>query len=51
MNEQKYQCSECGLHYEDKEIAENCEKWCRETQSCNLEITQYSIESKNSHKK
>ena len=33
-----YFCPECGLHYEDKDTVEKCEKWCQEHQSCNLEI-------------
>lgn len=33
-----YQCEECGFHYINKEWAEKCEKWCKENQSCNLEI-------------
>jgi len=41
-----YQCSECGLHYEDKERAEECEVWCKAHHSCNLEITNHAIENK-----
>lgn len=41
-----YQCPECGLHYESKAIAEQCAAWCSEHKSCNLEITQHSIERK-----
>lgn len=33
-----YVCKECGFRYVEKEIAEKCEAWCREHQSCNLEI-------------
>ena len=51
MSEQYYKCKECGLHYENKEIAEKCETWCRENQSCNLDITKHSLESKNRKKK
>ena len=36
-------CEECGLAYEQKEWAEKCQQWCRDTQSCNLEIIQYSV--------
>lgn len=39
-----YQCPKCGLHYEDKETAMQCETWCEENKSCNLEITKLSIE-------
>ena len=41
-----YQCSECGLHHEDETIAKQCQVWCREHKSCNLEITQDSVEAK-----
>ena len=34
-----YQCEACGLHYVEKEQAEKCEAWCKEHNSCNLEIT------------
>lgn len=42
----QYQCPECGLHYEDEQVAKQCDVWCSEYQSCNLEITQYSVERK-----
>ena len=28
-----YRCSECGLAYERKEIAEKCRAWCKEHKS------------------
>jgi len=37
----RYVCEECGFAYEQKEWAEKCQKWCRQHQSCNLEITQH----------
>ena len=37
-------CAVCGLHYRDQTTATRCEVWCRENQSCNLEITRESIE-------
>lgn len=37
-----YQCSECGMQYEDKEWAEKCEAWCKEQHSCNLEIISHA---------
>ncbi len=47
LNQQQlYQCPECGLHYEDEKIAKQCEAWCSEHKSCNLEITQYAVENK-----
>lgn len=42
-----YQCKECKLVYADEALAKKCEAWCREHKSCNLEITQYAIESAN----
>jgi hypothetical protein len=36
-------CEECGLAYEQKEWAEKCQQWCKEHQSCNLEIIQHSV--------
>ena len=54
-----YRCEACGLQYADdpasfdnardesrvtgKEWAEQCEAWCREHKSCNLEIIQHAI--------
>ena len=37
-----FKCDECGFKYQNKEWAEKCEAWCREQQSCNLEITKYA---------
>ena len=39
----RYRCSECGLLYPTKELAERCWKWCSEHKSCNLDIIQYAI--------
>lgn len=39
-----YQCLECGLHYRNQETANKCEAWCKEHNSCNLEITRQSVE-------
>lgn len=36
-------CEECGFAYEQKEWAEKCQQWCKENQSCNLEITQHAL--------
>lgn len=46
---QVYQCEECGLKYEEKEIAEKCEQWCREYKSCNLEIIKYAVPESEEH--
>ncbi len=39
-----YQCTECGLHYEDSEVARQCETYCKEFHGCSLEITKHSVE-------
>lgn len=40
-----YRCEECGFHYENREMAEKCEAWCKEHHSCNLEITSHALEN------
>lgn len=37
-----YPCGLCGLKYREKEWAEKCEAWCKEHQSCNIEITKHA---------
>lgn len=48
MNEQKstYQCEACGLHYEDEAMMKKCYEFCAEYNACSLEITKYSVETK-----
>lgn len=38
-----YECEECDLKYEEKELAERCESWCKEHNSCNLKITKHAV--------
>ncbi len=38
-----YSCNECKLKYKDKSWAEKCQKWCKATKSCNLEIIKHAI--------
>lgn len=38
-----YQCKECGMKYKIHKIALECEKWCRENKSCNLDIIKYAV--------
>ena len=45
-NQILYQCEECGFHYIDQAMAEKCEAWCREHQSCNIEIIKDAVENK-----
>ncbi len=40
-----YQCTVCKLHFTDKEWADKCIAWCKEYNSCNLEIMRYSEEA------
>lgn len=39
-----YQCPGCGLHYEDEQIAKQCEAYCKQYNGCSLEITKLSVE-------
>lgn len=39
-----FQCEECLLYYEDKNIVEECEKHCREKKACNLDLIKYAVE-------
>ena len=47
-NKALYECEECKTKYKEDTWANKCEKWCRETKSCNLEIIKYasSLEEK-----
>lgn len=36
-------CAECGLSYDNPDLAQKCSKWCKENNSRNVEITKYSI--------
>lgn len=38
-----YRCEECSFTYDDRELAQTCEAWCREHNSCNLEITRKAV--------
>ncbi len=38
-----YPCEACGFTYEQKEWAQKCQQWCRQYQSCNLDITQHAV--------
>lgn len=41
----EYRCIECELHYDDEDTAKQCESWCAETKSCNINITKLSVEA------
>ncbi len=34
-----YVCEACGFRYGTRELAEQCETWCKGHNSCNLDIT------------
>ena len=38
-----YICEACGFAYEQKERAQQCQAWCEEHNSCNLDITQHAV--------
>lgn len=38
-----YTCKECGMNYEKEHYAKACESWCKEHNSCNMEIIKYAI--------
>tara|TARA_Y100000310_G_C20270103_1_gene617600 strand:- start:435 stop:596 length:162 start_codon:yes stop_codon:yes gene_type:complete len=38
-----FQCEERLFFYEDKELAEKCEEWCKENHSCNIDITKHAV--------
>jgi hypothetical protein len=38
-----YQCDECKLFYRDLDLAQKCEDWCKEHNSCNIEISAQSV--------
>ena len=46
IDDKFYQCEECWLHYIEKNIAEECEKFCKKYNACNIKITKYAIENK-----
>ena len=45
-NDSHYQCDVCKFYYAEKHWAEECEAWCREHASCNIEITKHAVELK-----
>ncbi len=47
MNNKKlYKCEDCGLHYDDEQLAKDCYDFCTKNQACNVEITEKSEEHK-----
>ncbi|MBI3627677.1 MAG: hypothetical protein HY220_02970 [Candidatus Sungbacteria bacterium] len=50
QDKELYQCEECGFKYAEKEWAEKCESWCKEHQSCNIEIITHGTPPDNTAK-
>lgn len=42
--DEAYYCDCCGLHYEKKETAEECEMHCKQRNVCQQKVTKKSIE-------
>lgn len=42
-NKQVFECEECGMKYMSQEYAIQCENWCKENGTCNIEIIKNSI--------
>lgn len=38
-----FKCSICGFFYKEKQLAQECEDFCRAHKGCNLEITKHAI--------
>ncbi len=36
-------CEACGFAYKEKELAQKCENWCKERNSCSMEITKHAV--------
>ncbi len=45
MTSKLFQCSECKLWYETKELAQRCEEFCRTHHACDLRITKFAVKS------
>lgn len=39
-------CKECSLAYKDENWAKKCEAWCKEHNSCNLDIIKHADNKK-----
>lgn len=39
-----FQCSDCGMHYKDANMAKKCYEYCKNNKACSIEITKHSIE-------
>lgn len=39
-----YVCEICSFKYETSDLAQQCEKFCKENNSCSLEITKHAVQ-------
>ena len=39
----RYKCEECGLEYWEQKWAKECQAWCIEHKSCNIEVIKHAI--------
>jgi hypothetical protein len=37
-------CEACGFKYKEEKYAQKCEEWCKEHNSCNMDITHHSVQ-------
>lgn len=42
--QEAWQCEVCGLHYNTKAVAAECEEYCRSQDGCSDTITRQSLE-------
>ena len=40
---QLYQCEECNMKYANPKIAKECENWCSQNHSCNMQIIKNAL--------
>lgn len=40
-----FKCEACGLRYEERKDAEECEQFCRENDACSTEIIERSVDT------
>lgn len=44
MRMKYFQCKICKIYYKEKSLADKCEEWCKNHNSCNIEILKYSVQ-------
>jgi hypothetical protein len=42
--QRSFKCEECGFHYENRKMAEECEEHCRDFDACDTRIVKNSLE-------